>query len=60
MRLPESRSGLVGAYRSAGGLLRDRFERRRIRHAIVDASLTGRFGRLPGQYTRIAVGGATG
>src|SRR5262249_2190658 len=24
------------------------------------ASLTGRFGRLPGQYTRIAVGGATG
>jgi len=40
--------------------LRDRFERGRIRHAIVDASLTGRFGRLPGQYTRIAVGGATG
>ena len=40
--------------------LRDRFDRGRIRHAIVDASLTGRFGRLPGQYTRIAVGGATG
>ena len=40
--------------------LRDRFERGRIRHAIVDASLTGLFGRLPGQYTRIAVGGATG
>ena len=40
--------------------LRDRFERGRIRHAIVDAPLTGRFSQLPGEYSRIAVGGAPG
>src|SRR5690348_10577027 len=31
-----------------------------MRHAIVDASLIGRFATLPGSYTRIAVGGAPG
>ena len=40
------------------GDLEDRFERGRIRHAIVPASLTGRFAKLAGTYTRIAVGGA--
>jgi acetyl-CoA synthetase len=40
--------------------LEDRFERGHIRHAIVDASLTGRFANLEGEYTRIAVGGSVG
>jgi acetyl-CoA synthetase len=40
--------------------LKDRFDRGHIRHAIVDASLTARFSRLPGEYTRIAVGGSPG
>lgn len=40
--------------------VKDRFERGHMRHAIVDASLTGRFANLPGDYTRIAVGGAPG
>ncbi len=40
--------------------LEDRFERGRIRHAIVPASLTPRFAKLAGDYTRIAVGGAPG
>ena len=31
-----------------------------MRHAIVDASLVGRFGNLPGGFTRTAVGGAPG
>jgi acetyl-CoA synthetase len=38
--------------------LRDRFERGRIRHAIVDAPLTGRFEHLSEDCTRIAVRGA--
>jgi acetyl-CoA synthetase len=38
----------------------ERFERGRMRHAIVDASLTGCFAGLPGKYTRIAVGGTPG
>jgi acetyl-CoA synthetase len=36
----------------------DRFERGRMRHAIVDAALVGRLANLTGGYTRIAVGGA--
>jgi acetyl-CoA synthetase len=40
--------------------VKDRFERGHMRHAIVDASLTGRFANLPDDYTRIAVGGAPG
>jgi len=40
--------------------LQDRFERGRIRHAIVPAALTPRFAKLAGDYTRIAVGGAPG
>ena len=40
--------------------VKDRFERGGMRHAIVDASLVGRFANLPGSYTRIAVGGAPG
>ena len=40
--------------------IKDRFERGRMRHAIVDASLTGRFANLRGNFTRIAVGGAPG
>ena len=40
--------------------VRDRFERGGMRHAIVDASLTGRFADLNRNYTRIAVGGAPG
>ena len=38
--------------------IRDRFERGRMRHAIVDASLAGRLANLAGGLTRIAVGGA--
>ena len=40
--------------------LKDRFERGRIRHAIVPAALTPRFEPLAGAYTKIAVGGAPG
>jgi acetyl-CoA synthetase len=40
--------------------VKDRFERGRMRHALVDASLTGRFANLPGGYTKIAVGDAPG
>jgi acetyl-CoA synthetase len=40
--------------------IKDRFERGRMRHAIVDASLTGRFANLRGNFTRIGVGGAPG
>jgi acetyl-CoA synthetase len=40
--------------------VKDRFERGRMRHAIVDVSLTRRFANLPGSYTRIAVGDAPG
>jgi acetyl-CoA synthetase len=38
----------------------DRFQRGNMRHAIVDVPLTGRFADLPGDYTRIALGGAPG
>jgi acetyl-CoA synthetase len=38
--------------------LEDRVRRGRMRCAIVDASMTGRFANLRGDYTRIAVGGA--
>jgi acetyl-CoA synthetase len=40
--------------------VKDRFERGRMRHAIVDASLTGRLAGVPSGYTRIAVGDAPG
>ncbi|MEJ1975218.1 MAG: AMP-binding protein [Acetobacteraceae bacterium] len=40
--------------------LRDRFLRGRIRHAIVAGDHAGRFAAIPGDYTRIAVGGAPG
>jgi acetyl-CoA synthetase len=40
--------------------LEDRVRRGRMRCAIVDASMTGRFANLRGDYTRIAVGGAPG
>ncbi len=40
--------------------VKDRFERGRMRCAIVDAPLTDRFAGVPGGYTRIAVGGAPG
>ena len=40
--------------------MRDRFERGHIGHAIVDASLTGRFVNLAGNYTSIAVGRGAG
>ncbi|WP_037841229.1 AMP-binding protein [Streptomyces sp. NRRL F-5126] len=36
--------------------LRDRVERGRARHVIVRAADTGKFGGVPGRYTRIAVG----
>ncbi|MFJ5530533.1 AMP-binding protein [Streptomyces sp. NPDC093261] len=38
--------------------LRDRVERGRVRHVIVRAEDTGKFDEVPGDYTRIAVGGA--
>ncbi|MEV8549181.1 AMP-binding protein [Streptomyces glaucescens] len=38
--------------------LRDRVDRGRVRHAIVRAADTGKFDEVPGDYTRIAVGGA--
>jgi len=40
--------------------IRDRFERGRMRHAIVDAALVGRLVNFPSGFTRIAVGGAPG
>ena len=40
------------------GDVKDRFERGQMRHAVVDAPLTGRFANLAGNYTRIAVGGS--
>ena len=41
------------------GDLRDRVERGGARHAIVRAADTAKFDAVPGDYTRIAVGGAT-
>ncbi|MEV5730799.1 AMP-binding protein [Streptomyces pharetrae] len=38
--------------------LRDRVDRGRVRHAIVRAADTGKFDEVPGDYSRIAVGGA--
>ncbi|MGW1797840.1 AMP-binding protein [Streptomyces sp. NPDC001984] len=38
--------------------LRDRVERGRVRHVLVSAADTGKFDEVPGDYTRIAVGGA--
>jgi acetyl-CoA synthetase len=38
--------------------LLDRFERGRVRHVITSAENAGKFADLPGDYTRIAVGGA--
>ncbi|MGR6973571.1 AMP-binding protein [Streptomyces cynarae] len=38
--------------------LRDRVDRGRVRHVIVRAEDTGKFAEVPGDYTRIAVGGA--
>ncbi|MEW1865611.1 AMP-binding protein [Streptomyces sp. NBC_00669] len=40
--------------------LRDRIDRGGARHAVVRAADTGKFADVPGDYTRIAVGGATG
>lgn len=40
--------------------LRDRIERGGARHAVVRAADTAKFADVPGDYTRIAVGGATG
>ncbi len=40
--------------------IKDRFERGRMRHAIVDASLVDRFADFPSGYTRIAIGDAPG
>jgi acetyl-CoA synthetase len=38
--------------------LLDRFARGRVKHVVAGADSTGKFGDLPGDYTRIAVGGA--
>ncbi|MGD9616892.1 MAG: AMP-binding protein [Alphaproteobacteria bacterium] len=38
----------------------DRFERGRARHVITGADNTAKFAEVPGDYTRIAVGGAAG
>ncbi|MGW5665025.1 AMP-binding protein [Streptomyces sp. NPDC003758] len=38
--------------------LRDRVDRGRVRHVIVRAEDTGKFAEVPGDYSRIAVGGA--
>ncbi|MFE9763686.1 AMP-binding protein [Streptomyces sp. NPDC005808] len=38
--------------------LRDRVERGRVRHVIARAEDTGKFDEVPGDYTRIAVGGS--
>jgi len=40
--------------------LRDRVDRGRVRHVIVRAADTGKFDEVPGDYTRIAVGGGLG
>ena len=40
--------------------LRDRFARGGIRHVVADGALAGKFAGLPGDYTRLAVGGAEG
>ncbi|OIJ86684.1 AMP-binding protein [Streptomyces colonosanans] len=40
--------------------LRDRVDRGRVRHVIVRAEDIGKFDEVPGDYTRIAVGGAGG
>jgi acetyl-CoA synthetase len=40
--------------------LADRFTRGRVRHVITSAEQTGKFADLPGEYTRLAVGGAPG
>lgn len=37
--------------------LRDRVDRGAVRHVIADAGVTDRFTEVPGEYTRIAVGG---
>jgi acetyl-CoA synthetase len=39
--------------------LRDRVDRGRVRHAVVRAGETAKFDDVPGDYTRIAVGGST-
>jgi acetyl-CoA synthetase len=39
--------------------LRDRIDRGQARHVIARAADTGKFAEVPGDYTRIAVGGAT-
>ncbi len=38
--------------------LADRFARGRVRHVVVGADNAGKFAELPGDYTRLAVGGA--
>jgi acetyl-CoA synthetase len=38
--------------------LRDRFERGRVRHVVAGAAHTAKFDAAPGDYTRVAVGGA--
>ncbi|MEV5434223.1 AMP-binding protein [Streptomyces sp. NPDC052701] len=40
--------------------LRDRIERGRVRHVVVRREDTGKFDEVPGDYTRLAVGGAPG
>ncbi|WP_411576355.1 AMP-binding protein [Streptomyces mutabilis] len=40
--------------------LRDRVDRGRVRHVIVRSEDTGKFADVPGDYTRIAVGGTAG
>ncbi|MFR9796786.1 AMP-binding protein [Streptomyces sp. MS06] len=40
--------------------LRDRVDRGRVRHVIARAADTAKFDEVPGPYTRIAVGGASG
>ncbi|MFH8237771.1 AMP-binding protein [Streptomyces sp. NPDC018321] len=39
--------------------LRDRVDRGRVRHVIVRSEDTGKFADVPGDYTRVAVGGTT-
>ena len=39
--------------------LRDRVDRGRVRHVIVRAEDTAKFDEVPGDYTRIAVGGGS-
>jgi acetyl-CoA synthetase len=40
--------------------LKDRLDRGRARHVVVDAAVTDKFDDIPGDYTRIAVGEAVG